>query len=336
LRPPHKPSDARAGPPPADMAPARDAGRAEAAGPEIVVLAPSPLFTVTIERNPDGADEVYFHAGGQGFWVARMVSGLAARATLCGPFGGETGTILKVLVGAEEIAIEPVSIRGWNGGYVHDRRGGERQLIAEMRSPRLNRHEIDDLYDAALAAGLRARTMVLTGTVEHSVLPAHFYRRIARDLGRHGVTVVADVSNDELKALAGGIDFLKIGHTQLVQSGYCRDTRRPSLLESMKKLQETGARNIIISCAEEPSLAFIAGQLLEIVPPVFDALDFRGAGDSMTAALAFARATGMDMEPTLRLAAAAGAMNVTRHGLGTGHIEHIREVAKHVAIRKLE
>jgi 1-phosphofructokinase len=95
------------------------------------------------------------------------------------------------------------------------------------------------------------------------------------------------------------------------------------------------AQNIIISCAEEPALASIAGELLEIVPPAFEPLDFRGAGDSMTAALAFARATGVGVESTLRLAAAAGAMNVTRRGLGTGHIEHIREVAKRVIIRKL-
>jgi 1-phosphofructokinase len=264
-----------------------------------------------------------------------MLRSLGAIANLCGPFGGETGTMLRVLVGAEDVRLEPVAITGWNGGYVHDRRSGERQLIADMQSPRLNRHEVDDLYDAALAAGLRARMMVLTGAVEHSILPPHFYRRIARDLGRHGVTVIADVSNDELKGLAGGVDFLKIGHTQLVQSEYCTDTTRSSLLGSMKKLQETGAQNIIISCAEEPALASIAGQLLEIVPPAFEPLDFRGAGDSMTAALAFARATGMGVESTLRLAAAAGAMNVTRRGLGTGHIEHIREVAKHVIIRKL-
>jgi len=35
---------------------------------EISVLAPSPLFTVTIEREIHGSDAVYFHAGGWGFW----------------------------------------------------------------------------------------------------------------------------------------------------------------------------------------------------------------------------------------------------------------------------
>jgi 1-phosphofructokinase len=234
----------------------------------------------------------------------------------------------------EAIELEPVGVRGWNGGYVHDRRHGERQTLADMRSPRLNRHELDDLYGSAIATGLRAGTLVLTGTAEHCLLPPNFYRRLARDLDRNGV-IVADISRDELRALAGGVDFLKVSDCELVASGFCQDDSRPSLLKGLDKLKWTGARNIIVSCAEKPTLALVESELLEIVPPTFEPLDFRGAGDSMTAALAFARASGLETEPTLRLAAAAGAMNVTRHGLGTGHIEHIREVAKRVVVRRL-
>ena len=44
----------------------------------IAVFTPSPLLTVTIELGTD-RPEVHLHAGGQGFWVAR----LAAEVTLC-------------------------------------------------------------------------------------------------------------------------------------------------------------------------------------------------------------------------------------------------------------
>jgi 1-phosphofructokinase len=305
-------------------------------GPVIAVLAPSPLVTVTIEQGPSGGDEVYFHAGGQGFWVARMLYFLGARPILCGPFGGESGMVIRALMAAEGICVEAVEVRGWNGSYVHDRRAGARKTIAEAPVPHLNRHETDDLYDAALVAGLRAETMVLTGTTEHSLLRAEFYRRIAIDLGCNGVTVLADLSGAELRALSGGVDFLKVSHIELVESGYCDHDDRSSLLRGLEALKGTGARNIIISCAEAPALAWVDGQLLEVVPPTFEPLDFRGAGDSMTAALAFARASHFDTEATLRLAVAAGAVNVTRHGLGTGHIEHIREVARHVKLRNIE
>jgi 1-phosphofructokinase len=308
----------------------------ERRGPAIAVLAPSPLVTVTIEKGPKGTDEIYFHAGGQGFWVARMLYCLGASPVLCGPFGGESGMVIHALMAAEGISVEAVKVRGWNGSYVHDRRAGTRKTVAEAPIPHLDRHETDDLYDAALVAGLRAGTMILTGTVEHSLVRAEFFRRIAIDLSSNGITVLADLSGAELKALSGGVDFLKVSHTELIESGYCDNDDRSSLLRGLEALKGTGARNIIVSCAEAPALVWADGQLLEVVPPAFEPLDFRGAGDSMTAALAFARASHLDTEATLRLAVAAGAVNVTRHGLGTGHIEHIREISRHVRLRNID
>jgi 1-phosphofructokinase len=302
---------------------------------EISVLAPSPLFTVTIEREPSGSDAVYFHAGGQGFWVSRMIRNLGAIPILCGPFGGETGTILKTLIESEAIRTVPVAVAAWNGGYVQDRRTGERQTLANMPHPHLNRHEIDDVFDTALAQGFRTGTLVLTGTARGYMFPPEFYRNLAKDLGDNGVTVIADLSGPNLRALAGGIDFLKVSHLELIENGYCADDSKDAIFGALAELRATGARNIIISCAEAPALSLVDGQAFEVVPPKFQPLDFRGAGDSMTAALAYARAMKLDTDHSLRLAAAAGALNVTRHGLGTGQLSDIQEIATHVQVRKL-
>jgi 1-phosphofructokinase len=66
-----------------------------------------------------------------------------------------------------------------------------------------------------------------------------------------------------------------------------------------------------------------------------EAVDHRGAGDSMTAALAVAAARGLDPESGLRLAAAAGALNVTRHGLGSGRADAIGQLTANVEVRPL-
>jgi 1-phosphofructokinase len=106
---------------------------------DVCVCNPSPLFTVTIEAGADGEPEVHFHAGGQGFWIARMVNRLGARALLCAPLGGETGIVLRTLIQHEGVALKALPARGWNGGYVHDRRTGERQTLATMPSAKLSR-----------------------------------------------------------------------------------------------------------------------------------------------------------------------------------------------------
>ena len=309
----------------------------EAPSPEICVFTPSPLYTVTIECSPDDEPEVHFHAGGQGFWIARMVNRLGAKATLCAPFGGEPGLVLRTLVEAEGIALRAAEIQGWNGGYVHDRRSGKREPIANVRSPRLNRHEIDDLYNMAVAAGLAARVAVLTGPVDPAILPAEVYRRLPLDLGRNGVAVVADLSGDALRAVEGGMRYLKVSHTELMEAGYCDGDSPQQLAEGARRLQEgSKAGGLIVSRADKHALALMGGRFVEMEGPRFEAIEHRGAGDSMTAGLAVGCARGLESDDILRLAVAAGALNVTRHGLGSGQGPAIEEVASRVEIRPLD
>jgi 1-phosphofructokinase len=302
----------------------------------ISVFSPSPLFTVMIEADPDGEPEVHFHAGGQGFWIARMVNRLDARALLCAPLGGEPGIILRTLIEREGVTLEAVPVQGWNGGYVQDRRSGERQPLAYVPSARLSRHEVDDLYDAALVAGLAAGVAVLTGPAHDRVIPAHVYQRLPTDLGRNGVAVVADLSGEALKAIAEGVRYLKVSHSELIEAGYCEGESSQELIAGARRLQDDSkAHNVIVSRAHHPALALLGGRLVEVVGPSFDALDHRGAGDSMTAGLAVGCARGLDPEATLRLAVAAGALNVTRHGLGSGRRHSIELISERVDVRPL-
>jgi 1-phosphofructokinase len=54
----------------------------------------------------------------------------------------------------------------------------------------------------------------------------------------------------------------------------------------------------------------------------------------MTAGIAAAFAQGEDIEAALRLGAAAGALNVTRHGLGSGSGDAVRKLAGRVEITR--
>jgi 1-phosphofructokinase len=102
----------------------------------------------------------------------------------------------------------------------------------------------------------------------------------------------------------------------------------------LKQLQQaSGARHIVVSRADAPALALIDDRLVKVTTPHLEPMDHRGAGDSMTAGLAVGSAAGMAFDDTLRLAAAAGALNVTRHGLGSGQRDQIEEFAKHIDVQ---
>src|SRR3546814_14136015 len=89
----------------------------------------------------EGDDEIHLHAGGQGLWIARLLSELGIRTTLCASFGGETGAVLEARARREPIAeIAHVRVAAPNAAYVHARRGGDRQEIAAQREAVLARH----------------------------------------------------------------------------------------------------------------------------------------------------------------------------------------------------
>ena len=79
------------------------------------VFAPDPLLTVTVEAGGDG-DEIHLHAGGQGFWVAQMIANLGVEVSLCGPFGGESGRVVRSLIDQDAgIRVRAIETVGSNG-----------------------------------------------------------------------------------------------------------------------------------------------------------------------------------------------------------------------------
>ena len=297
----------------------------------IAVFAPDPLLTVTIEARGDDAD-LHLHAGGQGCWFARMITRLGATAVLCGPFGGETGIVVRTLMEREGIVVRGVSADADNGAYVHDRRGGQRDVIVEMHPPRLSRHVADELYAVVLVEALEADAALLGGPQAPDVVPADTFRRLAADLSGAGKLVVADLSGDALAAaLEGGVSVLKVSHASLVADGRAGDGSPAALVEAMYGLQRAGASRVVLTRAEKPALA-LSDCVVSVSPPRLQPLDSRGAGDSLTAALTTALARGTDWESALRSGAAAGALNTARRGLGTGARDEIERLAAHVRV----
>jgi fructose-1-phosphate kinase PfkB-like protein len=83
------------------------------AGHSVCVFAPAPLLTVTLETAEAAEEdtEIHLHAGGQGFWIARLVQVLGAEVELCSTFGGETGRVVRGLLDEEPLTLRAVRAR---------------------------------------------------------------------------------------------------------------------------------------------------------------------------------------------------------------------------------
>jgi 1-phosphofructokinase len=301
--------------------------------PRVCVFAPTPLLTVTIEQpsSDRGDGEVHLHPGGQGFWIARMLLRLDIDVVVCAALGGETGPILRRLMADAGMTVVAVDA-GSNGAYVHDRRSGSRVEVAAMPAVRLSRHDVDDLYGATLVEALAASVTVLSGPEDGAdVLPDDFYRRLTVDIRANGGRVVADLSGARLQAVVqGGVDVLKVSEEELERDGLLATAG--SVGAAMQQLVAGGAGSVIVSHGDERASALIDGELVQAIAPALEPVETRGAGDSLTAAVVAGLARGGSLADALRLGSAAGALNVTRRGLGSGGRDQIERLAERVRI----
>jgi 1-phosphofructokinase len=316
--------------------PQRSAAQHTAPTPSAMVFAPDLLLTVTVE-GADGAAELHLHAGGQGYWVAQLMAELGVTVCLVAPIGGEVGEALQQMLDQSTIQLRTIGSSGSNGWYVHDRRSGERVEVAARASAPLSRHELDELYEAALVEGLDADVCVLAGPGLEPVAPPRLYERLAADLHESQRCVIGDLSGaSQEAALRGGLTMLKVSEEELVQDGKLDETTLECVVTAADELQRAGAETVVVTRADKGVVAFAEGQVMVVAGPRLRVVEARGAGDSFTAGLAAAVGGGSSLVEGLRIGAAAGSLNVTRRGLGTGVREDIERLASHIDVRVIE
>lgn len=299
----------------------------------VTILSPSPTLTVTVEDHPQGS-EIHIHAGGQGVWQARMLRRLQVPVTMCCVLTGEVGRTLQHLLEDEDLTVHALMRGGRGSAYVHDRRGGERIVIDEEEGDPIGRHDLDDLYSAVLRCSADSQVVVLSGPAGEESIPADFYRRLTIDLRAAGKTVFADLAGARLLAVvAGNVDVLKVSHEELKADGLVSETSDDEIIAAMHRLRADGAGAVIVTRAGDPLLLADADGVLEVTPPRFEENETRGAGDSLSAGVIAALTRGEPLREAITLGAAAGALNVTRHGLGTGDADLIESLRERIIVR---
>ena len=129
---------------------------------------------------------------------------------------------------------------------------------------------------------------------------------------------------------------LKISHEEMVEGGFAADDSLDSLRTAAQELVAGGLGGVVLSRAHDPALVVMDGSVVTVTTPPITTVDHRGAGDSMTAGIGVGLGRGSSLASAARLGAAAGALNVTRRGLGTGRRQQIERYAEQVRIRALD
>jgi fructose-1-phosphate kinase PfkB-like protein len=265
-----------------------------------------------------------------------MASELGAEPVLCGFAGGETGVVLEPLLARLPVERRLVATGARTGCYVVDRRNGDRKLLGAALADAPDRHEIDDLLSETCTAALLSDLLVVCNPYPGDHLPLDSYPLVVGDAREHAIPVIVDLSSPRLDAaLEARPDIVKLNDWELAQYVAGPVDGLDRLRAAAERLLKAGAGAVIVTRGGDPALVVRGDQTWELASPRFSHGSREGCGDSMTGALAAALARGEPWEDALVLAAAAGAANFLRHGLGTGTRAVVERLARDVELRPI-
>ena len=222
------------------------------------------------------------YPGGKGINVSIVLRNLGLDTTALGFLAGFTGDEIKRLIIKEGIKNEMIEVNnGFSRINIKLRSSQESELNG--MGPSIDEQSIKKLYQK-LDNLTSDDILVLAGSIP-SCLPSNIYSDICNYLKDKNMKIVVDATKDLLLNVIPYKPFLiKPNNHELGELFKVELNTREEVVPYAKKLQELGARNVLISLAGEGAvLVDENGEVHSSKAPKGKVINSVGAGDSMVA-----------------------------------------------------
>lgn len=251
-----------------------------------VTFNPSLDYVVTVEHFTDGIvnrtkDERIF-PGGKGVNVSMVLKNLGHENTALGFLAGFTGCELQRLLEESGVRADFISVdKGMSRINVKLR--SEQETEINGQGPLISKEDIAKLY-AKLDMLNDDDVLVLAGSIP-DVMPGSMYMDIMRYLQDKNLKIVVDATKDLLVNVLRHHPFLiKPNNHELGEIFGVTIENKEDVILYAKKMQEMGARNVLVSMAGEGAvLVADDGEIFKADAPKGRVVNSVGAGDSMVA-----------------------------------------------------
>lgn len=274
-----------------------------------VTFNPSLDYVVQVEHFQGDAvnrtSEEHVYPGGKGNNVAVIASNLGMKSRALGFKAGFTGAAMEQMLqefgcDTDFIALEEGVTR------INVKVKSDDEFEINGQGPRIPDEKIRQLYEKldALESG---DVLVLSGSIPNT-LPDDMYERIMERLAGTDVRISVDATKDLLLNVLKYHPFLiKPNNYELGEMFGVTLKSDDEIAEYARKLQEMGARNVLVSMAGDGAILVAEdGSVLKQLPPAGEVVNSVGAGDSMVAGFLAGYLKTGSYEEALKLGTAAG------------------------------
>ena len=265
--------------------------------------------------NRTDCEEIFF--GGKGINVSKVLSELGVPSKALGFTAGFTGDAIEKGVAAMGVDADFVRLKSGNSRInVKLKTGAETEINGQ--GPDIDSDALEELF-AKLDTLSSGDTLILAGSIPKS-LPSDIYENILHRLEGKDIRTVVDASKQLLLNVLRYSPFLiKPNDQELGEMFGVALTSDDMIREYAGKLQEMGARNVLVSMAESGAMLLCEdGKVLRCGVCKGTVRNSVGAGDSMLAGFVAGLEKGYDY--ALKLGTACGGATAFSDGLATSEL----------------
>lgn len=273
--------------------------------------------------NRSSAEAVYY--GGKGINVSTVLKNIGVDSVALGFVAGFTGK--EIEEGVKNMGVATDFIKLPEGmSRINVKIKAEQETEINGQGPAISMEKVEKLFEK-LDRLEKGDCLVLAGTIPAS-LPSDIYEQIMDRLKDKEIRIVVDATKDLLLNVLKYHPFLiKPNNHELGEmSGVVLKTDE-EIVEYAKKLQERGARNVLISMAGDGAILLTeTKEVYKMGVPKGTVVNSVGAGDSMVAGFVASYFKEHDYLKALKFGTATGSATAFSEGLAT--MDKVEELLK--------
>ena len=285
-----------------------------------ITLNPSLDYIVKVDDfkvghvNRTSKEDIY--PGGKGINVSIVLKNLGVKNRALGFTAGFTGEEIEKLVANHGVDNEFIRLEKGMSRINVKLKSREESEINGM-GPNISKNDIEKLYEKLEA--LKAGGFVVRAGSIPNTLPDDIYETIMKDFKDKEINFVVDATKDLLLNVLKYKPFLiKPNHHELGEMFNVKLNSKDEIITYAKKLQEIGARNVIISMAGDGAILIEEnGEITISDTPKGTLVNSVGAGDSMVGGFLAGIAEKKNVKEAFKMGVATGSASAFSEGLAT-------------------